>query len=331
VGKAFFPLDQRWGLNDSLYSPALAQHMVWLSGMVPSYEAAAEVFRRVAGRTIPAASLWRQTQRYGARLAAYVNQQQEQVSPQRVVLPGAHEDHGQCKGVSLDGGMVNVREEGWKEFKVGAISDIEQRLARDPTTRELVEQPHAVNMAYSAVLGSAEQFAPALWELAVRSAVPQAADSSVTADGAAWIWNLAADYFPDSVQIVDWYHACEHLAAAASALHPDEAQAAQRWYQQRQNDLFKGNIHKITLPLDQAGLSDHAHYFHTHKRRMQYQEFREEGYPIGSGTVESGIKQFKARLTGPGMRWSRPGAERMLIIRAAVLADTFDALWTVAA
>ena len=64
---------------------------------------------------------------------------------------------------------------------------------------------------------------------------------------------------------------------------------------------------------------------------MQYQEFREEGYPIGSGTVESGIKQFKARLTGPGMRWSRPGAERMLIIRAAVLADTFDALWTVAA
>ena len=64
---------------------------------------------------------------------------------------------------------------------------------------------------------------------------------------------------------------------------------------------------------------------------MQYQAFREEGYPIGSGTVESGIKQFKARLTGPGMRWSRPGAERMLVIRAAVLAGSFDDLWAAAA
>jgi hypothetical protein len=64
---------------------------------------------------------------------------------------------------------------------------------------------------------------------------------------------------------------------------------------------------------------------------MQYQEFREEGYPIGSGTVESGIKQFKARLTGPGMRWSRPGAEQMLVVRAAVLAHDFDPLWAAAA
>jgi hypothetical protein len=60
---------------------------------------------------------------------------------------------------------------------------------------------------------------------------------------------------------------------------------------------------------------------------MQYQEFQEQGYPIGSGTVESGVKQFKTRLTGPGMRWSRPAAERMLIIRAAVLQDNFDTLW----
>ncbi len=63
---------------------------------------------------------------------------------------------------------------------------------------------------------------------------------------------------------------------------------------------------------------------------MQYQDFREQGYPIGSGTVESGIKQFKARLTGAGMRWSRNGAQRMLTIRAAVLTDNFDHLWTIA-
>jgi hypothetical protein len=66
---------------------------------------------------------------------------------------------------------------------------------------------------------------------------------------------------------------------------------------------------------------------------MQYQEFHEDGYPIGSGTTESGInpgtgvKQFKSRLTASGMRWSRQAAKHMLIIRAAVLSNTFDALW----
>lgn len=326
----FFPLDEKWGLTGSVYSPERAKQMVWLSGLLP-YEQAAEVFERIGHRSAPAASIWRQTQAYGQRLKAYADQQQELVSVERVVLPPPGLDHQQRKGVSIDGGMVNIRGEGWKEFKVGAVFDVEQRLERDPVTGELVEQAHGVNVAYAAVLGTVEQFAPALWVEAVNHRVPQAADSSVTADGADWIWNLAAGYFPDSVQIVDWYHACEHLAGAAHALQPDDPERARRWFKQTQEHLFLGNIHLITALLDNAGLEDHSRYFHTHKRRMRYQEFREEGYPIGSGTVESGIKQFKARLTGPGMRWSRPGAERMLVVRAAVLAGNFDALWRAAA
>jgi hypothetical protein len=230
----------------------------------------------------------------------------------------------------MDGGMVNIRDEGWKETKVGTVFDIEMRLERDPRTHELVPRPHSVHPAYTAVLGSADTFAPALWALAWQHGVPTAADSSVTADGAAWIWRLAADLFPDSVQIVDWYHACEHLADAARACHPGDETAAQRWYRKRCKDLYKGEIHKITLRLNTAGLADHAHYFRTHQRRMQYQTYVEEGYPVGSGTVESAIKQYKHRLTGPGMRWSRPGAEQMLVIRGAVMAECFDDLWAAA-
>jgi hypothetical protein len=245
-----------------------------------------------------------------------------------MVLPPAGLDHRRRKGLSMDGGKMHIRDEGWKEFKVGTVYDVQTRAEYDTEIGEWVDQAHGINMAYVGVLGSKDEFAPAFWALAVERAIPQAADVSVTADGADWIWNLTADYFPDSVQIVDWYHAGQHLAQAAQALHPDDEAAAQRWNKQRRKDLYLGAIHHITTPLDNAGLSSHTQYFHTHKRRMQYQEFREQGYPIGSGTVESGIKQFKVRLTGPGMRWSRPAAERMLVIRAAVMTGNFDHLWS---
>jgi hypothetical protein len=156
--------------------------------------------------------------------------------------------------------------------------------------------------------------------------IPQAADLSCTADGAEWIWNVAADYFPNAQQIVDWYHATEHLAKAAEALHPKNEAAAQAWQHERRQDLYLGGAEQIATWLKQAGLAEHATYFHTHQRRMQYQEFREEGHLIGSGTVESGIKRFKHRLNGPRMRWLRAAAERMLVIRAAVMSGDFDRL-----
>lgn len=235
------------------------------------------------------------------------------------------------KGISLDGGMVNIRGEGWKEVKVGTVYDIELRLERDKDTQELLEMPHAVNIAYTAVLGDVQAFAPALWHVAVQQGLPTAQASSVTADGAEWIWNLVADYFPDSVQIVDWYHACQHLALAAQALFTDQPEKTRAWLLEHATALFQGQIHCITQALDTAGLTDHSHYFHTHHRRMNYLEFREAGWPIGSGSVESEVNQYKARLSAAGMRWSRSGAQRMLVIRGAVLDTSFNASWTAAA
>jgi hypothetical protein len=303
--------------------------MVWLAGVV-AYEQAAQVFARIGHCAIPASSIWRVTQAYGDGLQTYEQKQQQQVRPERLVLPPAGLDHHQRKGVSLDGGKMHLRGEGWKEFKVGTVYDIALVTETDPETKEDVEVARGVNMAYQAVLGSVEEFGPALWTLAVAHDVPQAAEVAVTADGAEWIWNLTDDYFPDSVQIVDWYHATEHLAQAAGALYGADEAAAQRWQQARRDDLYLGAVDKITTPLLAANLSSLAQYFQTHDRRMQYQEFREGGYPIGSGTVESGIKRFKHRLSGPGMRWSRPAAERMLVIRAAIMTGDFDDRWRLA-
>ena len=315
---------------NGLYSLDMAQQMVWLSGRL-TFGECVEVFERIGQCSVGRSSIWRRFQEHGERLVVAAQCEQSKVSPERIQLGAASSDHPIVKGVSMDGGMVNIRGEGWKEMKVGAVYDVTLRLEYEERSGEYTEMPHAQQLAYCAVLGDVDTFRPALWALAVANALPTARQSSVTADGAEWIWNLSADLFPDSTQIVDWYHALDHLAAAATALFPTEPTRAQCWFHQAQDDLFLGNIHSITTSLDQARLPEHSHYFHNHQRRMQYLEFRENCLPIGSGTVESAVKQFKARLTATGMRWNRDNAQRMLLLRAAVLDHSFDSRWLHAA
>jgi hypothetical protein len=222
--------------------------------------------------------------------------------------------------------MVHIRTEGWKEFKVGCIGDIEMDRA-SPTAQTL----RLRNLAYTAVIGDVKHFSEAMWSLATAQHVQYAGRSAVTSDGAHWIWGVCADLFPVSTQIVDWYHARQHLAQAAHARYPAQPEQAHHWYEHMSQALYRGETWKIINDLRLHQLDDQATYFRTHQRRMQYQVFREQGFPIGSGAVESGIKQFKTRLTGAGMRWSRQGAERMLLIRSAVMADSLDTLWAAAA
>ena len=331
VARDVFPQDEQWNLNETVYSAEMGKQMVWLSGLL-TYEQCQQVFERISERIIPASSIWRQTQRHGERLQHYAQHQRERVSVERMVLPDAIHDHDQRKAVSMDGGMVNIRGEGWRELKVGAVFDVEPRLERNPQTEQLDEMAHGVDIHYTAILGSKDDFTPALWALAVEHDLPTATERAVVADGAAWIWNVAEDVCPDGRQIVDWFHAVQHLAEAASALYPDENDSKNRtqWLKTYKDHLYMGRIHKIIAALHWRGRTDLAGYFERHQRRMQYLEFREEGFPIGSGTVESGVKQFKQRLTGTGMRWRADNANRMLLIRAAVLGDDFDTLWNAA-
>ena len=135
---------------------------------------------------------------------------------------------------------------------------------------------------------------------------------------------------------MDYYHATQHLNTAASLLYPTQPEAAERWLNRMETQLFQGHAAHIAAALAQVArgktqrhkdLQTEADYFRKHQRRMQYLEFREDGYPIGSGMVESEAKQFKARFCGPGMRWSREGAERLIPIRAAIMSHQFDSLW----
>ncbi len=316
---AFFPLDKAWGLDASVYSPDLKRDLIWLSGLLP-YAQAEAVLARIGKRTISDSSLWRTVERQGHRLTAEI----KPAEPGVVTRPGNDPPWDWGKMLSMDGGMVNIRQEGWKELKVGLIGDVR---SIDPPESSVIPEIHTVPRVYTGVLGDVEAFAPVLVCAAQAQGFFDATPTSIPADGAAWIWGVADRHFPQSTQIVDWYHARQHLVAAAQARFPDQPEQAAVWLQTQTDVLFEGPLDPLLDELNQAGLVECAHYFETHQARMRYLDFQEAGLPIGSGSVESEVKQFKQRLAGPGMRWSRPGAERMLPIRAAVLDNSFDARW----
>jgi hypothetical protein len=158
---------------------------------------------------------------------------------------------------------------------------------------------------YTAQLGDAHSFSTHLWQLAVEQQVPYAGHGVVTADGAAWIWRLVADLFPCSTQIVDGYDASQPVSSLAQARFPNAPPQAQGWGRHLKQCLWEGEGGQVIAQVAAAGLP--TGYFEQHQRRMDYPAFRAQGYPIGSGTTESGVKQYQHRFCAAGMRWSRRG------------------------
>jgi hypothetical protein len=329
VAAAFFPHDEPLGVSASAYSRELDREMVWLVGQVP-YEQASQIARRIGGWPVTVGTLWNHSQQQGERLALAAEEQQQQVGLERTRWEDERYRPQTRKVVSLDGGMVYVRGEGWKELKVGLVAEISSQATVRTRPADPEGGVHLTAMRYCGVVGEVNPFEQALWALAVENDLSYAGLVVVIADGAPWIWRLAADYFPGAKQVIDWFHACQHLGQAAQARYPTDTLVAQRWLEELKTLLFKGEIHKILALFDHYGLAGHGDYFVEHQRRMQYAQFRAAGFPIGSGGVESGVKQYKHRLCGPGMAWSRPALRRMVHLRSAVLSGTFDQLWDAA-
>ncbi len=318
------------------WSEQVAKRAVWLSGLV-TFEQAGEILRRVGQIEMSSTSVWRRVKRWGGEMAAL-----ETWLELKAYQPGERTELDRNRslgrmGAAMDGTMIHLREEGWKEVKVGCVFEIERRTHQDEETGEAIELGHAIRNRYVAHLGGPEVFGRKLWAEARHRHWMQAEDSLVIGDGAPWIWNLAGEHFYDSHQLVDWYHASQHLAAAGKLAHGEGSSTAHRWHRSWETRLYQGHIDQVTDQLIQLAqqhpkhseeLLKEAHYFRHNHKRMRYLEMREEGYPIGSGMVESEAKQYKARFAGPGMRWSRQGAERLLPVRTAIMSKRFDKMWS---
>jgi hypothetical protein len=223
-------------------------------------------------------------------------------------------EHPEVLTISADGLMVNS-DGGWTEMKCASFTS---KYGRSTI----------------ATMERAEKFGELLYLEASRRGVAKAAELVFVADGAAWIWNLAAHHFPHAVEIVDWYHATQHLWQIANAWYGDDLRKARSWVKRNKARLAADGVDRVISsikqwkPTDEDGQKvkrENLHYFTTNANRMLYATYEELGYRIGSGSVESACKQYgEGRLKQAGMRWKKPGIEAVAHLRSAVLNGRVD-------
>jgi hypothetical protein len=162
-------------------------------------------------------------------------------------------------GVSMDGASVNIRNEGWKDVKIGVVFDIAVGATKDKQTGEIVDLAHAVHNSYVAHLGGPDVLGEKTWAEARSRGWEQAQDTVVLGDGAPWIWNQASLHFGPSHQVVDWYHAKEHLTAAARLIKPEGTSAFTRWLNRHETFLYQGHADKIAVELEMQARKGTTH------------------------------------------------------------------------
>ena len=191
---------------------------------------------------------------------------------------------------------------------------------------------------YTGAIEAAEEFGKRIYVEAWRRDWSHAEKKLVMGDGAEWIWNLAKQHFPGEVQIVDLFHARQHLWELARKLHPNDEVNQKAWIKVHQRRLLdKGKIEKLVVSLrslDSANpevadkIRTEADYFERNAARMRYPEFRRQHLFVGSGVIEAGCKTvIGARLKQSGMFWTVRGANAIIALRCCHLNNRFEDYW----
>jgi hypothetical protein len=192
---------------------------------------------------------------------------------------------------------------------------------------------------YVGAIETAEQFGLRIYTEAWRRGWDRATIRVVMGDGSHWIWNIAEQHFPGAIQIVDLYHAREHLWGLARKLYPADEVSQKRWLMRKLDWLEDGKIEKLVAALGKLAdentnaelikaIRIEAEYFDSNRDRMRYPEFRKQNLFVGSGVIEAGCKTvIGSRLKQSGMFWTVSGANAIIALRCCCISGTFEAYW----
>jgi hypothetical protein len=191
---------------------------------------------------------------------------------------------------------------------------------------------------YVGAIETAQEFGPRLYLEACNRGWSRAEKKVVIADGAEWIWNTADQHFPGATQIVDLYHARQHLWELARKLYPNQQAEQERWMVIHKDTLLdEGKIEDLVASLRSLAAPSpeltekiriEADYFERNARRMRYPEFRAQHLFVGSGVIEAGCKTVVgSRCKQSGMFWTVRGANAILALRCCQLNGRFEDYW----
>lgn len=351
----FSPLDHFLKLGKAPWSEWLREEGCRLVSESPSYVHAEDKLARLTGAALSDTTLWRAFDEVGAT-ALQVLEDEETTS----AAPLTHEEAPGAERVaaadslageracsSVDGTHVLTREQGWKEVKGTTIS----LIADQPKPRRPAEHPgrsprpanepaiHLTQHSYRMRMTEAERFGVIHGAEADRRRLAQARDMASVNDGAPWCWRLTTDNCPGAVQILDWDHALTHVNAVAQAAFGEGSARAQTWYQEAETLLWQDQVetllqrHWRQLPRRAgergATIRKGRAYMQEHQARMRYQWFRKQGYPIGSGSMESACRNVvQWRMKRGGARWSTARVNPMLAVLGETNSGRWAEMWT---
>ncbi len=319
------PVDATLDLAPRLrLSPALEQHLIRLGGTT-SFREAADLLGQLTGIAVAPETVRQVTEASGAATAA---QETAAITTVQVTRESA-DPVAAAPGtlvVEADGAMLRYLD-GWHEVKVGVVGGVVDGDLQAPSYVAAREDAAAFGPRLLAEAARRGALEVAAWEGTVaQPGLAQLRPVEVLGDGAAWIWALAADHFGERTEVVDFYHAAEHLWTVARALYGEGTPAATAWAEQQRHALRHQGVAPVLAALATARpptaaaaavLRRECGYFRTHAARMDYPAVAAAGLLIGSGAVEGSAKHVvQQRLKRPGQRWSTDGARCLLAVRA---------------
>ncbi len=336
----FCPRDRALGMDDSSLSPALVR-MTGAVGAAVSFHEGSQLLWELAGVRLDPKCVERSAERLGAEVA-----QDERV----VASPLDHSPLPPTVYMAVDGtgipmhhrelegrsgkhpdGSAKTREAKLCTVWTAESHDEKGRPCRDPGS-----------VSYTAAIESAacpdasrtnSPFAERVLREAHRRRFDKAPRRVLLGDGAPWIWKLAEMNLPDTIQIVDLFHAKQHLSDVAKAVYGPTAPFAATWAKKRHAQLENGQTDAILKALARlASRSREARnciaYIRVNRHRMQYPTFRAQGLCVSSAVVEAGCKLVVgARLKRAGMHWTTAGANAILALRSSRLSGRFEDFW----
>jgi len=338
-----FPADVELDIENTEFSPGV-RRMQAVVGQEAPFDHGRQQMKLLADLDVTTKAVERAAEAIGENIAA--REQEEIRRAMQLDLPMAVGEAVPILYVQMDGTGVPVvkketagrqgKAEGQpahtREVKLGCVFtqtswDQKGYPIRDPDST-----------TYTGAIEAAEEFGKRLYLEAWRRGWSRAAKKVVMGDGAEWIWNLAKPYFPGAVQIVDLFHARQHLWELVRRLYPNDAVNQKAWIKVHQRRLLdKGKIEKLVCALRSIVSSNvevadkirtEADYFERNAERMRYPKFRRQHLFVGSGVIEAGCKSvIGSRLKQSGMFWTVRGANAIAALRCCHLNGRFEDYW----